>query len=302
MRQAWQLFIVLAIVLLFGLSLPPASVPDADPGTVHVSVDASEFFGNPLSYSWRATDGHIVDQNSPTTEWILPNGPGIHFAYVLVSNGKGGYTEGRIAVNTDNHPTTTVTPRDHYPAAASKIFNVAGKGFFQPDSTKPDRQPLDDGQGTIKGQLLLDDASVCGKRIPFFGVEATARVQLRDKDDKALSETVLNPYAFGEFTLEDVNGGTKLFAICEGATETFTNFSADPNFPANLNIFIIRGTTQPEVKSMSAIQNGNPVGIFPVLPTPARGTLPSDFFGRQDNNALGTPRFLSFKGLDTRKS
>jgi hypothetical protein len=52
---------------------------------------------------------------------------------------------------------------------------------------------------------------------------------------------------------------------------------------------------------MSATQNGKNVGMFPVLPTPAHGTLPSDFFGREDRKVLGTPPFLSFKGLDTRK-
>jgi hypothetical protein len=306
MRRAWHLLPITAIVVMFGLTVPPVSVRGADSITVKVSVDASESAGNPLTYRWRATDGQIVDQDSPTTDWKLPNGPGIHFAYVLVSNGKGGYTEGRIAVNTDGNPTTTVVPRDNkYPQAASKIFNMSGKGFFQPVSAEPDLLlPLDNGQGTIKGVLLLGgfgDTSVCGKRIPFFGVDATAIVQLRDKDDKPLSETVLNPYAFGEFSLADVNGGTKLFAICEGATQQFITFDrGDVQFPNPLP-FLIKGTTQPEVKSMSAIQDGKPVGIFPVLPTPARGTLPSDFFGRRDHNVSGTPRFLSFKGLDTRK-
>jgi hypothetical protein len=304
MSRAWRVFATAASVLMFGLTLPPVSVRAADSITVKVSVDASEGAGNPLTYRWRATDGHIVDQDSPTTDWTLPNGPGIHFAYVLVSNGKGGYTEGRIAVNTDNHPTTTVVPRDQYPEAASKIFNIAGKGFFQPVLAQPDLLPLDDGQGMIKGRLLLGefgDTSVCGKRIPFFGVDATAIVELRAEDDRFLSRTVLNPYAFGEFTLEDKNGGTKLFAICEGATQTFTTFDrGDVQFPNPLP-FLIKGTTQPVVKSMSAIQNGKPVGIFPVLPTPAPGTLPSDFFGRRDHDVSGTPRFLSFKGLDTRK-
>src|ERR1700730_2024036 len=226
MSRAWRVFAT-AIFLMFGLTLPSVSVRAADSVTVKVSVDASEGAGNPLTYRWRATDGDIVDQDSPTTDWILPNGPGIHFAHVLVSNGKGGYTEGRIAVNTDKNPTTTVVPRDSYPQATSKIFNIAGKGFFQPDLTKPELKPLDDGQGTIKGTLLLGefgDTSVCGKRIPFFGVDVTAIVQLRDKDDQPLSETVLNPYAFGEFTLADDTRGTKLFAICEGATETFITF------------------------------------------------------------------------------
>jgi hypothetical protein len=307
MTRAWHLFVLSAIVLVFGLILSPASVRGADSVTVKVSVDAFEAAGNQLSYQWRATDGHIVDQNSPTTNWTLPNGPGIHFAYVLVSNGKGGYTEGRIAVNTDDHPTTTVVPRDQYPEATGRISNIMGNAVFQsPIGAKP--EPLDDGLGTIIGQLLLGDASVCGKRIPFFGVDATARVQLRDKDDNPLSETVLNPYAFGEFTLADVKGptgnvGTKLFAICEGANLTVTNVIRNPGFSGSpVNFLIINGTTQPEVKSMSATQqDGAKVGMFPVLPTPAHGTLPSDFFGRRVNNVSGTPPFLSFKGLDTRK-
>jgi hypothetical protein len=306
MRRAWHLFPVTLIALALGLTVPLRGVRGDDSVTVQVSVDASEFFGNPLTYQWRTTDGHIVNQNAPTTGWTLPSGPGIHFAYVLVSNSKGGYTEGRIAVNTDGNPTTTGVPRDQYPEATSRIFNSTmfntnGGGVYQPSPSEPP-EPLDDGQGAIKGQLLLGDASVCGKRIPFFGVEATARVQLRDNNNTVLSETILNPYAFGEFTLVD-NGGTKLFAICEGATQTFTSFSRGP-FPGNpLNVFIMDGTTQPEVRSMAATtQDGKNIGIFPVQPDPPRGTLPSDFFGRQDFNVLGTPRFLSFKGLDTRRS
>jgi hypothetical protein len=314
MRRTSHLLPITAIVLMLGLTVPPVSVRGDDSITVKVSVVATEFFGNRLSYQWRATDGKIVHPELATTDWILPNGPGIHFAYVLVSNGMGGYTEGRIAVNTDNHPTTTVVPPDQYPKATSRIFNMNGQGVFQSPISAPP-EPLDDGQGSITGQLLLGDASVCGKRIPFFGVEATAKVQLTDNNgkcalvdnnNKCLSETVLNPYAFGEFTLKDAPGGTRLVAICEGATQTFTNFSRNPKFPDNLNFFIINGinnvAAQPEVRSMTATtQDGKNVGIFPVPPAPPHGTLPSDFFGRQDHNVLGTPRFLSFKGLDTRK-
>jgi hypothetical protein len=71
--------------------------------TVEVSVQASDNSpGANLHYAWRSTDGHIENVNAPTTTWALPTGPGLHFAYVLVSNGLGGYTERRVAVNTDN--------------------------------------------------------------------------------------------------------------------------------------------------------------------------------------------------------
>src|SRR5689334_8708771 len=107
-RRPWYLFAITAIALMFGFTVPPVSVRGDDDGgrngdddggrnrhkensrVVRVTVDASDAFGNELSYQWRATDGHIVNQNARTTYWTLPKGPGIHFAYVLVSNGKGG--------------------------------------------------------------------------------------------------------------------------------------------------------------------------------------------------------------------
>lgn len=76
--------------------------------TVHVVVSNSG--GGILSYQWRSTDGSIVQANAPTTTWTLPNGPGLHFAYVLVSNGVGGYTERRVAVSTDAIGTPPVNP------------------------------------------------------------------------------------------------------------------------------------------------------------------------------------------------
>jgi hypothetical protein len=57
---------------------------------------------NQLSFEWRSTDGRVVDQNSPTTTWTAPDGPGLHFVYVLVKNGKGGYTERRVAMSTED--------------------------------------------------------------------------------------------------------------------------------------------------------------------------------------------------------
>ena len=109
--SVWQLFVTGAVALVFGLTVLPASVRGDDSATVQLHVEAGEDFGNPFTYQWRATDGHIVDQNSTTTDWTLANGPGIHFAYV--------------------------------------------------------------------GTLILDDASVCATRNPFFGVNVNATIQLR---------------------------------------------------------------------------------------------------------------------------
>src|SRR5436190_13410206 len=109
--QRWKLLqtaIVAVGLSIFGALLAAlvyAASAARDPNLpllkVTVSVSASDPAGNPLTYRWRSTDGRIIDQDAPSTQWTLPPGPGIHFAYVLVSNGKGGYTERRIAVNTD---------------------------------------------------------------------------------------------------------------------------------------------------------------------------------------------------------
>jgi hypothetical protein len=93
---------------------------------VTVSVIASDPNGNALTYQWRSTDGKIVNKNASTTSWTLPNGPGIHFAYVLVSNGKGGYTERRIAINTDSlgTPVAQKMPVHLIPPQAPASANV----------------------------------------------------------------------------------------------------------------------------------------------------------------------------------
>src|SRR5262249_13665169 len=147
----------------FGLAVLPTSARGDASVTVQLTVVASEFFGNQLRYQWRATDGHIDDQNSSTTSWTLPNGPGIHFAYVLVSNGKGGYTEGRIAVNTDGNPATTGGLSNHY-------------GVAQPVPVPSFPQTMIQ----VKGTLILDDSSICGTVNPFFGVNVSATAQFAD--------------------------------------------------------------------------------------------------------------------------
>jgi hypothetical protein len=126
------LMIFVAAVSLFGIGMQRTvragkSEPEENV-TIIVNVSASAPGGNPLTYRWRSTDGRIIDQDAPSTEWTLSTGPGIHFAYVLISNGKGGYTERRIAVNTDMlmglrpiHPPMDLIPPSA-PASSSVPF------------------------------------------------------------------------------------------------------------------------------------------------------------------------------------
>jgi hypothetical protein len=78
--------------------------------TVHLTVTASDPNNNVPSFQWQTTDGTLFNVSGAQADWLLPSGPGIHFAYVLVSNGKGGYTERRVAVNTDTIGNPVIVP------------------------------------------------------------------------------------------------------------------------------------------------------------------------------------------------
>ena len=109
---------------------------------VTVSVQAVEPKGNALSYEWRSTDGTITNVNAASTTWTLPAGPGLHFAYALVSNGKGGYTERRVLVSTDSigGVSTSGTPANFDAPAAPSTTGVTfqsvirGSGVYNPQN------------------------------------------------------------------------------------------------------------------------------------------------------------------------
>jgi hypothetical protein len=87
---------------------------DSGANKTYLTVDAADPDGNSntLSYQWRVTAGSIENRNAKSTVWTLPDGPGLHFAYVSVADGQGGYVEQQYAVSTDalNNPLPERTP------------------------------------------------------------------------------------------------------------------------------------------------------------------------------------------------
>ena len=77
------------------------TVKDSGPGKTYLRVEVSDPDSDTLQYQWRATAGFIENRNSRETVWTMPDGPGLHFAYVTVSDGRGGYAEQQYAVSTD---------------------------------------------------------------------------------------------------------------------------------------------------------------------------------------------------------
>ena len=88
----------------------PGSETASGADKTYLSVEASDADGDALQYQWRVTGGSIDNKNAKQTVWTMPPGRGIHFAYVAVSDGKGGWVEQQYAVSTDSLDSDTPAP------------------------------------------------------------------------------------------------------------------------------------------------------------------------------------------------
>lgn len=91
--------------------------------TVQVSATATDSDNDQLHYRWAATEGKIANVDAPSTTWVVPPGSGLQFAYVLVSDNKGGYIESRAAVLTQGQ--VGATPAE----AITTPVPTGGPGF-----------------------------------------------------------------------------------------------------------------------------------------------------------------------------
>ncbi len=102
---------------------------------VQVSVAASDPDGDQLHYRWAVTEGTINNVDAPTTTWVVPPGTGLQFAYVVVSDNKGGFTESRSAALTFDQnaapppAAATITP----PTLKNPSGYVWGSVFYKSD-------------------------------------------------------------------------------------------------------------------------------------------------------------------------
>lgn len=75
------------------------------PGTsVDLTVDVSDPDGDPLSYLWSVSlgGGTLVTPTSESTEWKLPEQDGFYSVFLLVSDGRGGYSQANLSLRVDN--------------------------------------------------------------------------------------------------------------------------------------------------------------------------------------------------------
>lgn len=82
-----------------GTTEPPIGTPPPSDGlTARLTAESSDLDGDSLTYAWKVTAGTLSDSSAPTVDWTVPTGGGLHFAYLTVSDGRGGYAERQYAL------------------------------------------------------------------------------------------------------------------------------------------------------------------------------------------------------------
>lgn len=126
----------------------------------YLRVQASDADGDALQYQWRVTSGRIENRNANETVWTMPDGPGVHFAYVTVSDGKGGYVEQQYAVSTDALGTLAPvrSPVVHTAPAVTDFAGSAGRLRFVAAAPLLFAPP--GGGATVERRVYLPDVVV----------------------------------------------------------------------------------------------------------------------------------------------
>ena len=168
---------------------------DSGVNKTYLTVSASDAEGDALQYQWRVTAGTIENRNSPETVWTMPDGPGLHFAYVTVFDGKGGYVEQQYAVSTDALGTDApvrATINRAAPASASSAWS-AGRLRFRSSDTLLFAQS---GGAAVERLVFLPDVQVQIER-PAGNIVFSGTTDLS-----------------GELSLPDLGAGTGYIVKC----------------------------------------------------------------------------------------
>ena len=125
-----------------------------------LTVEAADAESSALSYQWRVTGGTIDNRNARQTTWTLPAGPGLHFAYVRVSDGQGGWAEQQYAVSTDalEVPAPARAALLHTPPAVTDFDGAMTRLRLLPDISTGFKTAT--GAGTAVRAVYLPDARV----------------------------------------------------------------------------------------------------------------------------------------------
>lgn len=290
--------------------------------TVHLTATATTTTGAVLNYTWKTTDGTLLDTNGAEADWELPPGFGIHFAYVVVSDGRSGYSEGRVVVNTDTFgappviKVESISPGDRASAYRAPLKVTAapatadGNAITLTDSDAPTAVP-DAITPVVQGNVLLADHNYAGMEDPFFGVAVRPTVSVTASQclDNGDCPSPKSTGGFGEYAVTVADSGAAGSTETVTATSqasvvshTFTLSSADFTAARTLGTLLLGNSAAPKLTAMTATFRSTSVGAFQLI-TPNPTGQPSDGYPLQNwffsyPNAASKPVGV----FDTKKS
>ena len=133
---------------------------DSGTNKTYLSVEASDADGDALHYQWRVTAGTIENRDAAQTVWTMPDGPGLHFAYVVVSDGKGGYAEQQYAVSSDTLGTDAAAHAPITRAAPATTSTAWSAGRLRVSSADTLNFGVPGGGAAVQRIVYLPDVQV----------------------------------------------------------------------------------------------------------------------------------------------
>jgi hypothetical protein len=140
-------------------------------GSAVITCIASDPDGDVVRYSWSASEGSITGVGNKVT-WIAPSKGGSFNVTVIVSDGKGGQTQGNVMVTVSaSTNTTTITP------VAQETGTVDSKGDKDTSRT---RAGDDDKNVGYRAFWSFDVFSLAGKNIQNATLKLTTKTVVGD--------------------------------------------------------------------------------------------------------------------------
>lgn len=206
--------------------------------TVTLVANVTDPNGDVPKFTWGVNAGSIVSTSGNTAQWKLPGSTGLNFAYVLVTDGKGAYTEAGLTVSSDAGvvagaaPARDPAPSDKLPLADHFLtfFTTRDRAEYLPAASLG----ADSKIGSCRYYVGIGAASGCDDRGNLIGAQINFKAWKQkwglDKANAGAHATYANK---ADLNLErDMHGIT----TAQGTAYYVCNYPRNDKLDVNVNL------------------------------------------------------------------